>query len=73
MTPDALLGWVNASIYHLRMGVGPFGAVAGGVLGGAIGPRETLAIAVVGSTLGGLWILSSPVRKLGSITEVMSG
>ena len=50
VTPDRLLGRMNASIEPgLRRD--PFGALAGGVLGEPIGLRETLAVAAIGLLL----------------------
>jgi len=44
--------------------VGPLGALAGGALAGAVGIRQTLAIAVVGASLRLPWLLYSPLRHL---------
>jgi hypothetical protein len=43
------------------------GAIVGGVLGGWIGIRETLVIAVVGMAGGALFIVFSPLRNLKEI------
>lgn len=67
VTPDALLGRVNSSLYLIDFGIGPCGALAGGALAGMIGVRETVAIAVLGSALSVLWIVRSPVRVLDSL------
>lgn len=64
ITPRRLLGRVNASIGMLTSGVGPLGALAGGALAGAVGIRQTLAIAVVGASLRLPWLLYSPLRHL---------
>jgi predicted MFS family arabinose efflux permease len=64
VTPPALLGRVNASMQLLGAGLGPLGAVAGGLLAELIGPRATLGIASVGIILGALWLVFSPVRRL---------
>jgi MFS family permease len=63
-TPGPLLGRVNGGMYVLSAGVGPLGAVVGGLLAGMIGVRETLAIAVLGGSLAKLWIVFSPARSL---------
>jgi MFS family permease len=64
VTPDALLGRVNGSMYLITAGLGPLGAVVGGLLAEAIGVRATLFIAVTAGALSGLWIVFSPIRKL---------
>jgi predicted MFS family arabinose efflux permease len=64
VTPDGLLGRVNGGMYLISAGIGPLGALFGGYLGGTLGVRETLALAVLGGSLGGLWILFSPIRSL---------
>ncbi len=64
ITPDRLLGRVNASTQLLVAGVGPLGAIIGGVLGDAIGVRNTLFIAALGPFLASLWLVFSPVRAL---------
>ena len=55
-TPDHLLGRVNATLHVISRGVIPFGALAGGALGDAIGLRPTLLVAAVGITLGAVWL-----------------
>jgi MFS family permease len=65
ITPDRLLGRTNASMQLSEAGVGPLGALAGGVLGEMIGLRATLALAAIGSLAACLWLLFSPVRNLG--------
>ena len=64
ITPDRLLGRVNASTQLLVAGIGPLGAIIAGVLGETIGVRETLFIAAAGPLLSCLWLVFSPVRVL---------
>lgn len=64
ITPDRLLGRVNASTHFVVGGIGPLGALAGGVLGQALDLRPTLAVAAIGIILSCLWLLFSPVRSL---------
>jgi len=64
ITPDRLLGRVNASMELLGAGVGPLGALIGGFLGQTIGVRPTLAVAALGGLLAALWLALSPVRRL---------
>jgi predicted MFS family arabinose efflux permease len=61
-TPDHLQGRVNATMHVIARGVIPFGALAGGTLGDAIGMRPTLLVAAVGITLGALWLARSRGR-----------
>jgi MFS family permease len=64
ITPDRLLGRVNSSMQLLATGIGPLGALVGGALAEVIGVRNTLWIAVAGQSLGVLWLIFSPVRRL---------
>ena len=64
MTPDGMLGRMNASYRFLVSGVGPLGALAGGALGAAIGFRSALFVAGGGELAAVLWLLFSPVRSL---------
>ncbi|MDQ6672387.1 MAG: MFS transporter [Chloroflexota bacterium] len=61
---DRLLGRVNACMYLLRVGVAPFGALAGGALAEWIGVRPTVAVAVVGGLLRLVWLAYSPLPRL---------
>ena len=51
ITPDRLLGRVNASIDLLAAVIGLVGALVGGLLGSVIGIQATLFIAVLGQIL----------------------
>lgn len=64
VTPDHLLGRMNASYRFLTWGVIPVGAFLGGILGELIGLRATLVISVAGLTLAWLWVAGSPVPRL---------
>lgn len=67
MTPDGMLGRMNAGYRFLVSGVGPLGALAGGALGAAIGFRAALFVAGGGELGAVAWLLFSPVRSLGSL------
>ncbi|MBV9173768.1 MAG: hypothetical protein JOZ81_27200, partial [Chloroflexi bacterium] len=54
-TPPHLLGRVNATLHVVERGVIPFGAIAAGLLGDAIGLRPTLLLAAVGIAIGAIW------------------
>jgi MFS family permease len=62
VTPDRLLGRVNATMRFLNAGMIPVGALIGGALGGMIGLRETLLVGVAGMLLTGIWVTFSPLR-----------
>jgi MFS family permease len=67
ITPDRVLGRVNATMRFLAGGANPIGAVIGGALGGMIGVPLTLVVASFGMLLGFLWPLLSPVRGLSAM------
>jgi MFS family permease len=69
ITPHRLQGRMNASMRFMVWGTMPFGALAGGVLGSAIGLRETLFVAGLGGLTAFLWVYFSPVRTLQEIPE----
>jgi MFS family permease len=64
ITPERLLGRVNASAHFLGLGGTLVGSLLGGVLGEMIGVRMTLFIGAFGMLLSTLWLLLSPVRAL---------
>jgi MFS family permease len=67
VTPDHLLGRVNATGRWIAWGTIPIGALLGGILGTAIGLRETIAISAVGGLLAAGFIAASPLRRLREI------
>lgn len=64
ITPDHMLGRVNAGCRFLAWGPLPLGALAGGVLGGAIGLRPALWASALSFVLALLWVVFSPVPRL---------
>ena len=64
ITPDNMLGRVNASMSVLGEGIGTLGLLVGGLLGELIGLRSTVAVAALGGLLGCVWILWSPLPRL---------
>ncbi len=70
ITPDRILGRANASRRFVVWGVIPFGALAGGALGSAIGLRETMVVGALGGVLAVVPILLSPVRSVGRMSEL---
>jgi MFS family permease len=69
ITPRRLQGRMNASMRFMVWGTMPFGSLAGGALGTAIGLRPTLIVAGVGGMLAVPWVLARPVRELREIPE----
>jgi MFS family permease len=64
ITPDRLLGRLNASRRFIVWGTIPIGALTGGVLASTIGLRGALWVGAAGSCLCFLPIFFSPLRKL---------
>jgi MFS family permease len=64
ITPDHLLGRMNATMRFIVWGVLPLGGLLGGLLGSLIGLRGTLLVGAVGEIFAVFWVLFSPVRKL---------
>ena len=64
ITPDRLLGRMNASRRFFVWGVIPLGAITGGVLASTIGLRPTLFVGAIGASLAVLPLLLSPIRSL---------
>jgi predicted MFS family arabinose efflux permease len=64
LTPDHLLGRMNATMRFLVWGTMPVGGMLGAVLGDAVGARTTLTIAAVGTMFAFLPVLLSPLRGI---------
>ena len=71
VTPDHLLGRLNATRRFIVWGVIPLGSVAGGALATQIGLRETLWVGTIASCLAFLPLLLSPVRSLGQMDDAV--
>ena len=67
ITPNRLLGRMNATMRLIVWGAIPIGAGIGGFLGTQIGLQATLWVAAIGSLVGFLPVLLSPVRSLREI------
>ncbi|WP_238008766.1 MFS transporter [Dactylosporangium sp. AC04546] len=68
ITPDALLGRMNATMRFIVWGTLPLGALAGGVLASVIGVHEALWVASVGALVALVPILVSPLRSMRELT-----
>jgi MFS family permease len=64
LTPDRLLGRVNATHRFLAFGAMPIGSLIGGALGELIGLGPTLLVGVVGMLGSFAWAVLSPLRTL---------
>jgi MFS family permease len=64
ITPEVLLGRVNASVEILRLGAALVGSLLGGLMGNTIGVRKTIVAGALGSLLSTLWLVASPIRAL---------
>ncbi|MDA8188411.1 MAG: MFS transporter [Dehalococcoidales bacterium] len=70
ITPERLLGRVNATNRFLVWGTMPLGGLAGGALGETLGLRPAIALAAICGLTGFLWVLRSPVSTLDRIPEI---
>jgi MFS family permease len=64
LTPDHLLGRVNASYRFAAWGVTPLGALAGGLIAQSFGPRAAMLAAAAWLALTILWIAVTPLRSI---------
>ena len=64
LTPDHLLGRVNATMLVLALGLVPVGSVLAGALAERIGLQATVLLAAIGVQMGFVILLRSPIRAL---------
>jgi MFS family permease len=69
ITPDRLLGRMNASRRFVVWGTIPLGSLTGGALASVIGLRETLFVGAIGASVAFLPVLFSPIRSVDRIPE----
>ncbi|HJP71118.1 MAG TPA: MFS transporter [Candidatus Limnocylindria bacterium] len=67
ITPDRMLGRMNATMRLIVWGTIPIGATIGGILGETIGVQTALWVSAIGAFLGFVPVLLSPVRTLREI------
>lgn len=73
ITPDKLLGRMNASMRFVVWGTMPFGSFIGGILGAALGLRPTLWVAAVGGLLAVVWVIASPLARTRHVDPTQAG
>jgi MFS family permease len=69
LIPDRLRSRVWGAILFVNWGIRPIGALAAGLLAGAIGLRPTMWIAAVGAMAGVLWLLPSPMSQVRDVVD----
>jgi MFS family permease len=69
LTPDRLLGRMNATVRFVVWGVFPIGSLAGGALGSLLGARTTLWIGAGAACLAFLPVLLSPLRNMRDLPQ----
>ncbi|GAA2694510.1 MULTISPECIES: MFS transporter [Actinosynnema] len=69
MTPDHLLGRVNATFRWTAWAATPFSALLSGLLAQVVGLRGAIAVAAAGLLLPGLFLLFSAVRRTAITAE----
>ncbi len=67
ITPDRMLGRMNATMRLIVWGTIPIGALIGGILGTVVGLQAALWVSAIGASLSFLPVLFSPVRSLREI------
>lgn len=72
ITADHLLGRVNATARFIVFGIFPIGSVLGGILGGAVGLRSALIVAVAGTVLAGAVLFFSPVFRIRNVADAQA-
>ncbi|MEV0131859.1 MFS transporter [Dactylosporangium sp. NPDC050688] len=72
ITPDELLGRMNATMRFIVWGTMPLGGLAGGLLGATIGVHPTIWVACTGMLISVVPLLLSPLRKLRELTSAPS-
>lgn len=70
ITPDHLLGRMNASMRFMVWGVLPLGNLTGGLVASALGIRAALVVAGIGGLLAVIWPLFSRIRSLDSAPQI---
>jgi MFS family permease len=70
ITPDRMQGRMNASMRFMVWGTMPIGALLGGILGTALGLRQTLLVAGIGALVAIPWLILRQVLELKEIPAI---
>jgi MFS family permease len=70
VTPDPVRSRVVGAFSTVNYGIRPAGAIAGGLLGDAIGIGPTMVLAAIGGALAFGWLLPSPIVSTRSVDDV---
>jgi len=71
VTPDRLLGRLNATRRFIVWGVIPLGSLTGGALASQVGLRPTLWVGAIGGSLSFVPLLFSPVRSIAPMDDAV--
>ena len=71
ITPNELMGRMNATMRFLVWGTIPIGSALGGILGSTIGVHETIWVGAILGCFVFLAVLLSPVRSLKRIEDAL--
>ncbi|MEV4075786.1 MFS transporter [Nonomuraea fuscirosea] len=69
VTPEQLLGRVNASVRFMTWGIMPLGALMGGLVAQQVGVRQTLWVLMAGRLLAFVPLLFSPLPRMREFSE----
>ena len=69
ITPPGMRGRMNATMRFISWGTIPIGAVAGGFLGGVIGLHNTILVGAIGSLVGFVPVVLSPIPQIQDMPE----
>jgi MFS family permease len=69
LSPERLLGRMNATMRFLVWGTMPIGGLIGGALGSTIGLRPTLLVSAIGGGMAFLWVFFSPLRWMRELPQ----
>ncbi|HEY8474554.1 MAG TPA: MFS transporter [Natronosporangium sp.] len=72
LTPDHLLGRMNATLRFMVWGTIPLGGLLGGALGEWLGVRSTLLVTAIGSCFAFLPVFFSPLRTMRTLPRLAS-